>query len=455
MDDFRELLRESAASPRGDLDLDDVRRRATRFRRHQQVRAAIPAVALVALVVTLGWSGWRLFGPDHGVVIDQPSPQPTEHGSEPAPEHSTEPTPTAPESTPAATTLDFDPGPALTVEDMPVMAAEGVAVRTSSGVVFVGLDGTVYGHLPGAALEDGGPGRYVPGLLSVNLPLDPDTQPEDANWWVQPAAGSATPSAGVTPLLPGHRVVEQPGPGDPSPLVLELVVGDETHELARFSPNLHWNVSAGHRFVSWHECPDDAPDLGSCTAHAYDTDMGGLLKPFEPGCSVSDGLGDFAHLVVCAQHWEPSGTSSWIEARGPGAQEQEVTRIDLPRYEGQPDDVAIGHYVNAFYAGDGYVATWLTECEVPRAVIAEPGSPPRSLLGDDLATAPAARVLGATRDRDVVVRVYDSPCTADDEEPGIYTVDTETGAVTPVVVSLDITTAMMWNPWPQLDESAR
>lgn len=96
MDDLRELLRESAASPRTELDLDDVRQRAVRVRRNQRLLATLPVAALVALVAVLGWSAWKALGPDRGVVIDQPSPQPTAPASERAPSEPESPHTTAP-----------------------------------------------------------------------------------------------------------------------------------------------------------------------------------------------------------------------------------------------------------------------------------------------------------------------------------------------------------------------
>lgn len=355
-----------------------------------------------------------------------------------------DPVPPQPSVTPHASATapptDFDVGPVLEPDTLPAMSSHGVALQVPAGVVFVGLDGTVHGHLPGAELNIGGPAVHVPGPVPVHLP----GEGEDgfASHWVAPSSGSVTSLDPATPLWGGHRVIQLETGLDPSPLVLRHGDGTDSQELARFSPNLPWHVSADHRVVSWHDCPDDP---STCTAHAYDTDMGGEME-LDPGCWVSDSFADFNHAVICAPMGTDDEEAARIERHGPG---QEVGRIELPRYREQPDDApSIGQYRNAFLLGDDVVATWGAECEIPIAVVASPDSPPRPLLGDDLATAPTAVVLGTTPDGRAVVHVLAHPACGQPGEAGVHLVNPDTGETTPVILTDSLTWAEMWSPQP-------
>lgn len=353
-----------------------------------------------------------------------------------------EPSPAQPSAT--AQPAELDPGAVLSLNSLPAMSQEGIAVQTSDGVVFVGIDGTVHGHLPEAELGLGGPAKRVPGLIPVLLPIGPEQEPEDSDLWTQPASGATAPLRASTPLQADHQVTEQETGRDPSPLILEA---PDVRQIAQFSPNLQSNVSSDHRVVSWMECPEEAQDLSSCSGHAYDIDMGAELQ-MEPGCWVSDSFADFNHALVCWQGWTSGDEESWIELRGP---EQDTARIPLPHYDGQPQDSQpIGHYTNAFLAGENVVATWSAECEVPRTIVARPNGQPRPLLGNDLATAPAAHVLGITQDGQAVVHVLDSPQCGQAGQPGIHLIDPDTGNTTQVLTASGIQAAEMWTPRPTL-----
>lgn len=359
-----------------------------------------------------------------------------------------EPSPAQPSAT--AQPAGLDAGAILSLDSLPAMSQEGIAVQTSAGVVFVGMDGTVHGHLADAELGSGGPAMGVPGLIPINAHAAPDADPTDTRRWVRPASGTVVQRAQVAAPLQGEfEIVELSVGDDPSPLVLR---GPDSQEIARFSANLQWNVSADHRTVSWHECPDDARGLSGCTGRAYDTDMGADLQ-LEPGCWVSDSFADFNHALVCWQSWTDSDEVSWIERRGPG---QETSRILLPRYDGQPDNSdSIGHYTNAFLAGENVVATWSAECEVPRAIVVRPEGQPRPLLGDDLAIAPAAHVLGVTQDGRAVVHVLDSPQCGQAGQPGIHLIDPGTGETTGILTAGGIQAAEMWTSRPRFTPTRR
>lgn len=348
---------------------------------------------------------------------------------------------------------ELDSGAVLSLDSLPAMSQEGIAVQTSAGVMFIGIDGTVHGHLPDAELGSGGPAVGVPGLIPIDAHAAPD-QDTTGSRWVQPALGTSIPRGQVTaPLRGSFEVVELATGGDPSPLALHA---PDSREIARFSANLQWNVSADHRAVSWHECPDDARDLSSCSGHAYDVDMGSELQ-METGCWVSDSFADFNHALVCWQGWASGDEESWIERRGPG---QAASRIPVPRQDGD-DAAGTGHYLNAFLDGNSVVATWRAPCErsidvPPEAhrdvvVIATLDGQPRPLIGDDLATAPAARVLGIAQDGQAVVHVLDSPECGQAGPPGIYLIDTDTGNTTRILTASGVQTAEMWTPQPTLN----
>lgn len=362
---------------------------------------------------------------------------------------SSDPTPPQPSATPQASDTrqptDLDIGPALDADALPAMGSHGVAVQGPAGVVFVGLDGTVHGHLAGAELALGGRAVHVPGPVPVHLPRAVDEEADDR--WIRPSSGSTSSLYPSTPLWHDHHVVQLETGLDPSPLVLRHEDGADSEELARFSPNGFWDVSADHRVVSWHECQDGGGDLDTCVTRVYDTDMAAEWQ-LDPACSVSDSFADFNHAVVCSSG--PDGTS-WIERHGSWlGPEPEVVRFGLPRYDDQPDDTPdIGYYYNAFLAGEHIVATWSTECEVRRPVVIPPDGVPRPLVGDDFATSPAGVVLGTTQDGDAILHVTEG-CGSTDrpDQMGIHLVDPGTGETTPVILSDSLIGAEMWSPQP-------
>lgn len=89
-----------------------------------------------------------------------------------------EPSPPQPSAT--AQPAGLDAGAMLSLDSLPAMSQEGIAVQTSAGVVFVGMDGTVHGHLADAELGSGGPAMGVPGLVPIDAHAAPDADPTGA-----------------------------------------------------------------------------------------------------------------------------------------------------------------------------------------------------------------------------------------------------------------------------------
>ncbi|MEA3076587.1 MAG: hypothetical protein QOF60_1495 [Actinomycetota bacterium] len=144
MTDLEQAVRESLlAVPAAPVDLDDrVVEFRGRVKRRKARRRAGVAVAFVALAAVVG-STTNVGRPAHvrDAVVASVGESPVLATPAPAPEV-------------------FDPGPALRPEDVAVFA-EGVAVEVDGvGVVLVGLDGRVFGHLPGFSFgfsEEAGP----------------------------------------------------------------------------------------------------------------------------------------------------------------------------------------------------------------------------------------------------------------------------------------------------------
>lgn len=428
-DDLRTLLRQAARGP-ADPGFDPATIAGRARRRHRMVVAAVTVLCVVVVSGGAAWYG-SVTGPTVPAV-DQVPPRPSVTAS-PSPAASASPTPSpSPTDRPDGATAG-DVGPAMSIEDVGTVASHGVAVETATGVVLVTLDGTVAGHLPDASIVAGGPAARAPGPV----PLATDAAPVT---WLDPSRGGRSESL-LPPMPASHRLSRPTAGPDPGEIILRAGRGETAETVATFSAQANWHLSAGHRVLSWQQCPEGVtPDRSSCTAAGWDTDMGGAVE-LQPGCWVSDGFADFNLLVVCETPAEPPH----LEVFGPGKDGPD--RIDLPTYPGQPADVGhIGLYRNAFFAGPAIVATWSAECEIPIPVIIDGNTQPRPLLGDDLSTSPAAFVLGVAPNGQAVVHVLGTPACGNPATGGIFLVNPTSGDLTPLFVADDITHAKMWAP---------
>lgn len=358
--------------------------------------------------------GWQLAvlallvgacGPGDGQATRTPerSPAPRDEG----------PTPTAmpdPEPTPEAT-AEPDLGPAMTMDELSPMSDEGVAVQVDDDVVLVGLDGTVHGHIPdtdlhvpGADLETIRGLQHVPGgfvALRGN---------EHGSGWIDQAAGVFWPDHQGTPLL-GASAQLDPHAGTPDAWVIHR----PEEPVARWHRDDRWWLSAGHRVVTWEECPDDAEVGAPCPTSGYDLASDTALD-LEPGCWVADARGEGDHLRVC--HQPEAEPPSWLELDSLGADQ---ARYELPR----PDDApAPGHFLSA-ELGDGWILAQASmECEVRSAALLDIDSGDlQPVLGEDEPLMTPSLALGWLEDGRAAVLVHDSPCAEPDQPSGVWLVD--------------------------------
>jgi hypothetical protein len=97
--------------------------------------------------------------------------------------------------------------------------------------------------------------------------------------------------------------------------------------------------------------------------------------------------------------------------------------VEAVRVE-DPPGAMVGHWRWAALSPDGetFVATWSAECEVPIAfTFPARGGQPEPVTGErEWTEAPMSEALGWTTDGEPIVRLLDSECGKDADEPGTY-----------------------------------
>jgi hypothetical protein len=409
-----ERARHAAQSVRAALDAGrfelDVRRVVLHRRRSRAMTAAATAGAAALLTVAVV------------VVDDEPSTDVVTVTDPSAPP--TSPATTTPSTTPSTTapptqttgsttapstqttgstsvTIAGEPGeigPELAPDVVLDLPAEGLVIEDlEDGLVLVGLDGTVYGHIGGYALEAR---CCMAPLLDVDAPYDPDsplgTDPHD----VTIGGPFLTPAAPSRPLYGSRRLLLELD--DDGPHQTLIVDG-----AARPFP-LPSQLSADGTIVTGQV--DGAP------SRVYDafTDADTTVPE---GCAVGDRVG--TSLVLVCGLPDVDGTDARPEIR---LQHADGT---LTVVAGPPADQGGGSWRGVSVSPDGttLLAQWSGECEVPHAFfVSLQGGPIIDVSGTtDVEQRPETKALGWAADGRAIVHFGAGACGLG-LEPGVYLV---------------------------------
>lgn len=294
-----------------------------------------------------------------------------------------------------ATGNDADVGPELTPGTGWALPEEGVAVEVDGRIVFVGLDGTVRGHIIGNLFDPSWNGALA--IDSDSTDLVPVEAPLVGQLWLDPSDG-AEQSVTVmgTPLWNGFRVLYSPD--DAAMLLLDGT--DATGVTAEWPEDAPWWVSSDHRVVTYATCAEPG-----CPHRFYDSDMGGGGEL--PGdCWIAATLGDFAQTRIC-----DGGRT--VAVVGPGS--GDLRSMPVPQ--------GTGAAVAVF--GD-LVRLGTSACGDSGALMIADGSLSPVALPDAL-DGSAVTPLGVASDGRVVLHADGARCGAIDIESGVYLADLETG----------------------------
>jgi len=345
--------------------------------------------------------------------------------------------------TPEGAPGEADVGEAMALDALPALPDEGVAVELDEGLVFVGLDGTVHGHVPGATLES------VRGLQHAPAGLVPASDDEHGVGWLEPPTGAFWPGHQGTPLMDAATVLLDPHAGSPDAYVIRR----PEEAVAQWDRDAPWWLSADHRTVTWATCPGEPGDMAACPMRGHDLDMSADLD-LDPGCWVADARGDFTQLRVCAdQDAEPG---SWLELATPG---EGPRRYELPRRGDMPPDMpTTARFLSAELSRGWILAPTLQECEVRKAALIDVDMGElHPILGEQEPLTAASLALGWTGDGRAAVLVHDGPCAEEADDPGVWLVNPTTGDSELMYGLPPDTTAdaHLWRPVPGIDLSAR
>ena len=323
---------------------------------------------------------------------------------------------------------DADIGPALALGTPWDLPDEGVAVEVDGQIVFVGLDGTVLGHVTGTFWETPTFGA----LRSTFTNLLPVAPPQVGRLWLDPSTGSEQDQAVMgAPLWQGMRVLYFADEGS----MLLLDGTDTTGTVASWPQDAPWWLSSDHRVVTYATCAQPG-----CPHRFYDSDMrgGGDL----PGdCWVADNLGDFAQTRIC----DGGRSIVLVGLDRPDAGSPEGRSISVPDgTDGEPQTATA-----VFGFGD-VVRLDSASCEVSETARVAPRDGGRELtplFAHGQIGTPSNLPLGIAADGRLLVHLNAAACDATASEPGVYLVDPDSGEQSLVWAgSLLAGRARMWSP---------
>jgi hypothetical protein len=317
-------------------------------------------------------------------------------------------------------------GPRLDPKRLPALPARGVAVQAHGSLVFVGLDGTVFGHIDDFELDFDLP--FSVGLLAVS---------GGQEFAIDPGRGTVSGLRGNrVPLTAGARLTLHPAGDQETHWTLDLASGRRV-----VFPPSQVRVSVGHDLVTSQVFRIRGGIATPVSSQVVDVTSGELQR-LPPACWVAQRLDD-RWLLAC---W-PSGPGhpSWIGMLGPRGGVRRLVRA--PR--GPNGRAALGHWERAEVSPDGstLLLQWSGECEVPTGYVASAsGGRPRAIVGGrplvesvTLGWAPPARP---------VVFLPQAACGAGFERPGVYVFSRSGGHRLVHATDREFTDVVMWRPEP-------
>jgi hypothetical protein len=372
------------------------------------MRNARAGIAVIAAVTLGACSGGTLGSAPHRSA--QPSRAASSTSSEPSP------------SPQPSLVL----GPRLDPKRLPALPARGVAVQAHGSLVFVGLDGTVFGHIDDFELDFDLP--FSVGLLAVS---------GGQEFAIDPGRGTVSGLRGNrVPLTAGARLTLHPTGDQETHWTLDLAGGRRV-----VFPPSQVRVSVGHDLVTSQVFRIREGIATPVSSQVVDVATG-ESQSLPRACWVAQRLDD-RWLLAC---W-PSGPGhpSWIGILGPRGGVSRLVRA--PR--GPNGRAALGHWERAEVSPNGstLLLQWSGECEVPTAYVAPAsGGRPRTVAGGrprvesvTLGWAPPARP---------VVFLPQAACGAGFERPGVYVFSRSGGHRLVYATDREFTDVVMWRPGP-------
>lgn len=383
--DLRQLLEDTAVTPSAPVRPATLvsRGRRRRTRRQVAITSTIGAIAIFVAVNVL-----PLQRPPAEVIL-QPRPA--------------RPEPAASEEDATPSEAEDDPqaiGPELSLDALPELPKYGIAVDVEERVLLIGLDGKIYGHLPGtfdrSAFYGFDPAEQGPTHL-LRLRVG-----QSDHVWLDPHGRQSVLTTEVAaPVQGGDVIYEAHAPGGG-----EMQLRQDMRTIARWPATSPWVVAPNHRLVTWWPCPDRR-----CEPWFFDS--GSMERParLPRDCWAAAVLGDTDQTLICA-----GGRS--VEHRPDGTAAE---RIAVPRgSDGQPARAT------AVY-GQGIVRVEHATCGIVEPLRIDAGALVPVLA--DGPSAPSAVPLGQLPDGRIIVHYNsDAACDAQSRQPGVFLYDPDTGA---------------------------
>jgi len=274
---LEQLLASTAVTPVERVDPDRLIAAGARRRTRRRVGTAVSSVAAVVVAVAVVRTMLVMPVPPR-IVDDQVRPSPTAAG-------------------PAGVS---DPvGPELSLEELAQLATPMLAFTLpgeetwQATLVLVGLDGTVYGHVPRGDFFNSG------GNAGVLLVPGPALVVQDDRQATVPG-GTPVPETydAVLPLIDGYEIRFRWGydPGAHQLFRDGQDVGYFTNDLGP------WALGSGRDVLSQHDS-----DLASAGFHAYDLTLGEQIS-LPDGCLALDRHPDQGLLLACATPGQNTGS---------------------------------------------------------------------------------------------------------------------------------------------------
>ncbi|MDP9342395.1 MAG: hypothetical protein M3Q23_09950 [Actinomycetota bacterium] len=318
-------------------------------------------------------------------------------------------------------------GPRLDPKNLPALPPTGVAVEVQDRVVFVGLDGTVHGHIDDFQLDFDLP--FSVGLLAVS---------GGQEFAIDPGHGTVRGLRGnQVPLAAGARLSLHPTGDQETHWTLDLAGGRRV----MFPPS-QVRVSVDHALVTSQVFRIRDGFARPVSSRVVDTASGATVR-LPPACWAAERLPD-SWVLAC---W-PSGPGhpSWIGVLGPRGG---VRRL-VPAPRGPGGQAALGHWEGAEASPDGstLLLQWSGECEVPTAYLAPAsGGRPRAVVHGRPPVESVA--LGWAPPARLVVSLPQAACGAGFERPGVYVLSRSGGSRLVYETNPDVDRVVLWRRSPE------